>query len=69
MIFVSPFFILPSAFPELRPSPGKGETQPVKLQRTGYRDKNRLRGVGAVEVRHYCPIRQRQIRAAQHDTI
>jgi tetratricopeptide (TPR) repeat protein len=34
----------------LRPGPGEGETQPVKLHRTGGRDKDRLRCIGAVEV-------------------
>lgn len=53
----------------LRPGPREGETQAVKLQRTGRRDKNRLRCIGAGEAGLGCPVPQHQIRAAQDQAI
>ena len=53
----------------LRPGPGVEEFQPVKPHRTGRRDKDRLRRIGAAKVHIGCPVLQNKVRAAKHQTI
>ena len=43
--------------------------QTVKLQRAGGLDNNRLHSVGARDVRHTRPVRQRQVGGGIHETI